>query len=74
MLEEITAGAEALEIDLMEPINEINALTDKAEADFNAVENDLIDINESYLEENEKAVAEATARAGSLMAEEPEED
>jgi len=74
LLEEITAGTEALEIDLMEPIKEINALTDKAEADFDAVETDLININETYLAANEKAVAEATARAASLMADEPDEE
>lgn len=67
LLKEINEGTEALETDILKPIEEINALTAEVEQEFNDKEIELITINEKYLSDNERAIAEATIRANRLL-------
>lgn len=74
LLKEINEGAKELETDILKPIEEINALTDEIEQEFNDQELDLIRINEKYLSDNERAIAEATIKANRLLEEMPDEE
>lgn len=67
---EIAAGSEALEIELEEPITEIQAMTAEVEANYNNQEIELNDINEAFLSSNERDVAAAAVKANIVMSEE----
>jgi len=72
LLEEIKEGSEAIDREILQPIAEINALTDQVEADYDGVEGELIDLNDDYLAENDKDVAQIVANMDIILAEDEE--
>ncbi len=65
---DISDGTGDLDSEVFKPIAIAEAAAANVEAEYDEAEADLIESNEQMLADNERAVAEASARANTLLA------